>query len=68
MLIKCNYCGKCFENNKKNSKTFSKCKNGNCENIICEQCVEMTIKRSKVEPFYMSYKFWCDTCIWFEIT
>ena len=65
MPINCNYCGKCLE---KNSKTFSKCKNGNCENRICEQCVEMTIKRAKGESFYLSYISWCDTCIWFDIS
>ena len=38
-----------------------------CKRELCQKCYNDTIERAKNNPFYVQYKSYCDTCIWFDM-
>ena len=38
-----------------------------CKRPICSRCTQKNHARAAENSFYIKYKNYCDTCIWFDI-
>ena len=38
-----------------------------CHHFLCDACAAKSMARSDHDKFYIPYRMWCDTCIWFDL-